>query len=318
MIQQIDRFLRERVMHLGPRDDSTRLMVAQLEWTKKDRRIGPQSSTKDSISSTVLLCNKATMLFNSTISDRGWACGYRNCQVLLSSLIASADRVSSNTDNSESGSTAAGAANRFPRDKAPQIGALQEMLELAWRDGYDRDGAEQLKHRVTGTRKWIGTTEIYCILAHIGVQAHIVDFHQPTASDGSHPALFSWVVEYFTEATNDNTQDATPPLADDTLGCKSTRFVAKHPLYLQHQGHSRTIVGIEMTDTATNLLLFDPDLNVRVDSSDAVNMSQFRLRLRDTRRIRQFQIIYVDYDSGPSGTSGTSEISKFVSSKRIP
>ncbi|KAJ2402734.1 hypothetical protein GGI23_000501 [Coemansia sp. RSA 2559] len=313
-LHRIGRFLRERTMHLAPRDDSARLRVAQLEWAKEDQRLG--TSTSDLMSSTVILCNKDTMLFNTTLTDRGWACGYRNCQMLLSSLIASTDRVSSDTNDDISESTTMGAASRFPRDKAPQTRALQEMLELAWRDGYDRDGAEQLKHRVMGTRKWIGTTEIYCILAHIGVQAHIVDFHKPTAPDGSHPALFSWVVEYFTEATSNGAQDTKPPASSGAvLGCKSTKFVAKHPLYLQHQGHSRTIVGVEMTETATNLLLFDPDINVSADSSDTVRMSRFRFRLRDTRRISQFQILYVDYDFSPSENA---EISRFISSTRVP
>ncbi|KAJ2559275.1 hypothetical protein EV175_000415 [Coemansia sp. RSA 1933] len=311
MLHRIGKFLRERAMHLEPRDDSTRLQVAHLEWTKEDfQLLGCKERVNDPISSMVVLCNKDTTLFNTTISDRGWACGYRNCQMLLSSLIASASRVSS---DSATGEIVSGAASRFPRDKAPQIRALQEMLELAWRDGYDRDGAEQLKHRVMGTRKWIGTTEIYCILAHIGVQAHIVDFHKPTAPDGSHPGLFSWVVEYFTESA----QDMASPQVDNGvgLGCRPTRFVAKHPLYLQHQGHSRTIVGIELTDTATNLLLFDPDINVGVDHNDNVRLSRFRFRLRDTRRIPQFQILYVDYDFAALGNA---EISRFITSKRVP
>ncbi|KAI9504759.1 hypothetical protein GGI25_002887 [Coemansia spiralis] len=320
-LQRISDFFRERAINLGHRDDSTRLRVEQLEYTRGDKTIISKSSNGGSnsnsnaaalctqtqdIASCVVLCNKGTMLFNAAIRDRGWACGYRNCQMLLSSIIASADTSHRTTVN--------GAASRLPTDRVPSIRALQEMLELAWRDGYDRDGAEQLKHRVTGTRKWIGTTEIYCILAHLGVQAHIVDFHCPTAPDGTHPALFNWVVEYFTDASDENSD---PTLIRDVPGNKTTRFVAKHPLYLQHHGHSRTIVGVELAANATNLLVFDPDISIRAHSNSALRLSHFRYRLRDTRGKAQFQILHVDRELALLEGEGA-EISKDISSKRVP
>jgi hypothetical protein len=49
--------------------------------------------------------------------------------------------------------------------------------------------------------------------------------------------LVSWVVDYFRR----HSQSA---------------HVA--PLFLQHEGHSRTIVGVERRNNATSLLLFDP------------------------------------------------------------
>ncbi|KAI7823114.1 peptidase family C78-domain-containing protein, partial [Kickxella alabastrina] len=127
------------------------------------------------------LANASTQLINTTMVDRGWACGYRNCQMLLSSLLAD---------------TRYHMHERFPCS-VPSVRALQECLELAWRDGFDPDGAEQMGRRVVGGRKWVGTTEIYCILAHFGVPARIVDFHRPTAADGTNPMLFAWMVEYF-------------------------------------------------------------------------------------------------------------------------
>ena len=75
--------------------------------------------------------------------------------------------------------------------------------------------------RLSGTRKWIGATEIAALLRSAGVRASVVDFHRPTGSEEApHPALFDWVAEYFASASSRE----TPP---------------KPPLYLQHQGHSR-------------------------------------------------------------------------------
>ncbi|KAJ2356578.1 hypothetical protein GGF43_001985 [Coemansia sp. RSA 2618] len=196
---------------------------------------------------------------------------------------------------------------RVPGDHGVvSVRELQQMLELAWQEGFDADGAAQLGHRVLGTRKWIGATEAYCILAHLGVRAHIVDFHCPTAADGSHPALFEWIVEYFTSGITDDP-------ADDAASSQRVRFTDKHPLYLQHQGHSRTVVGVELADSGTNVLIFDPDVAVAHSESHPAELSQFRFPLARTRNAGQYQIVYVD-----NSPATLAEIPKFISSTRVP
>ncbi|KAJ2159202.1 hypothetical protein GGF46_003211, partial [Coemansia sp. RSA 552] len=211
--------------------------------------------------STIVLCSPETQLFNSTAASRGWACGYRNCQMLISSLLS------------------APGGSRLSIDNVPSVSELQHMLESAWAAGFDPDGAQQLNHRVSGTRKWIGATEVYCILAHLGIHAHIVDFHHPTGADGTHPGLFAYVVNYFTSG----------PGTGGAGGSNTMRFTEKHPLYLQHQGHSRTIIGVELAPSATCLLVLDPDLGV---APAELQISMFRLPLADTRRATQYQLVY--------------------------
>jgi hypothetical protein len=63
---------------------------------------------------------------------------------------------------------------------SPSVRNLQHTLETAWKDGksdynrlqfkllrprtgYDADGAKDLKHKVVGTKKWIGTAGIIII-----------------------------------------------------------------------------------------------------------------------------------------------------------
>ncbi|KAJ2844760.1 hypothetical protein IWW36_005056 [Coemansia brasiliensis] len=230
------------------------------------------------------------MLYNTRFADRGWACGYRNCQMLLSSLISTDQEISR--------------FGRIPGNgNVPSIAELQQMLELAWQEGYDRDGAAQLNYRVVGTHKWIGATEVYCILAHLGIQAQIVDFHHPTMADGTHPALFEWIVEYFTNGATD-----TPANGN---AAQNVRFTARHPLYLQHQGHSRTVVGVELSDSGTNILLFDPDVAIAHSQDTPAKLKLFRLQLSATRWADQYQILY------PLPVN-QAEIPKFISSLRIP
>ncbi|KAJ2496931.1 hypothetical protein GGH96_005476 [Coemansia sp. RSA 1972] len=213
--------------------------------------------------SSTVLCTKQTQLY-LTMRDRGWACGYRNSQMLLSSLIP------------------------LPiLNTVPQVIELQQMLEQAWNAGFDPDGYAQLG-RVVNTRKWIGATEIYCILAHLGVRAHIVDFHRATGANGTHPALFAWIVEYFTSGSKDE-----------------RGFTNKHPLYLQHQGHSRTVVGVELGEKDVCVLVFDPDVPVAQTPS--------RFLLSHTKHAQQYQIVYVD-----SEPHNAAQIPKVISSARIP
>lgn len=54
--------------------------------------------------------------------------------------------------------------------------------------------------------------------------ARIIDFHQPTGAAGTHPRLFDWVKQYFSQASGGSRPQT--PLTQTSLP----------PLYLQHQG----------------------------------------------------------------------------------
>lgn len=120
---------------------------------------------------------------SSSYGDKGWGCGYRNLQMLLSSL-------AHHTPFSErlGVSKSAGVAS---------ISRLQSLIENAWAKGFDVQGADQLGGKLVSTRKWIGATEIVAFMTANNVRTELVDFHSPTAKDGTHPKLFQWVLEYF-------------------------------------------------------------------------------------------------------------------------
>ncbi len=79
----------------------------------------------------------------------------------------------------------------------PSISRLQRLIESAWQKGFDVQGRDQLGGRLRDTRKWIGATEITAFLASVRVKTELVDFHRPTANDGSHPQMFNWIAAYF-------------------------------------------------------------------------------------------------------------------------
>lgn len=90
--------------------------------------------------------------YGSSYGDKGWGCGYRNLQMLLSSLLH-------NTTYNEAIYSAWG-THGPSRTAMPSISRLQKMVEAAWAQGFDIQGSEQLGCKLHNTRKWIGATEV--------------------------------------------------------------------------------------------------------------------------------------------------------------
>ncbi|XP_048478556.1 zinc finger-containing ubiquitin peptidase 1 [Plutella xylostella] len=222
--------------------------------------------------------------YASTYGDRGWGCGYRNMQMLLSSLLRSPQYAA----------LLAGAAGGG--GGVPSVPALQVMVEQAWQRGFDVQGSEQLGCKLVNTRKWIGACEVVTVLSSFRIRCQLIDFHKPTGADGSHPALFDWVLRYFTE---------------DPTGFKA-------PLYLQHQGHSRTIIGYEKhKDGKATLLVLDPSHSPAQMRGVCLGAGGLRLlrRAPPALRARQYQLLCV---SGTLSTEREYEASKVLQSVRIP
>lgn len=90
-----------------------------------------------------------------------WSCGYRNIQMLCSSLFQ----------------IPLYRAALFHGDgEIPTIEGLQYWIEKAWEAGFDTDGAAHFDHRLLGKSDWIGTTECAALLRFFGIRAMIVDF----------------------------------------------------------------------------------------------------------------------------------------------
>jgi len=197
--------------------------------------------------------------YASSYGDKGWGCGYRNIQMILSSLFQ-------NPIYGEMARAAVGSASM------PSISRLQKMVESAWTQGFDVQGKEQLGCKLFNTRKWIGATEIVTLFSWMRIECQLVDFHRPTALSGCHPDLFNYVLRYFEQP-----RPHTPPL------------------YLQHQGHSRTIIGIEQKNGSLTLLILDPSHSPRQVASLGSSQDSLRLIRRGPNAMKapQYQIVSV-------------------------
>ncbi|KAG8952651.1 hypothetical protein FRC04_004013 [Tulasnella sp. 424] len=171
----------------------------------------------------------------------------------------------------------------------PGIRNLQKWIESAWKEGYDSIGAQQLKHRLVGTTKWIGTGEIYVAMTWKGIPCELVDFPRSKYSrnQDTAAALIHWVVEYFSSSSSSPSQ-APPPSASQASSQEERHgpqiIMSNHmPIVLQHNGHSRTIVGYELTKYGvTNLLIFDPARSIKEPLRKAALASHSRSKKQRT------------------------------------
>ncbi|URE13919.1 Peptidase family C78 [Musa troglodytarum] len=239
--------------------------------------------------------------------DIGWGCGWRNIQMLSSHLLVQRPDA---RDVMFGGS-----------GFVPDILSLQRWLEIAWKRGFDTYGFDYFGQKIYGSKKWIGTTECATILRSFGLRARIVDFDSMTSkqplNNGNHRSklagkqshgpmdkflqrtmnedsqvLVDWVWKYFA-CEFDSRLD----------GSKSVLISEKTPLYLQHDGHSRTIVGIQMqkgkcaSEHHYSLLVLDPaHRTAALERSLADNNGWQRLIKRGIHTLKkpQYQLCYVD------------------------
>ncbi|KAI0840189.1 DUF1671-domain-containing protein [Hypoxylon sp. FL0890] len=176
------------------------------------------------------LCNPATQHI-SKLNREGSFCGYRNIQMLISYIINTGSR---------------GAAAFGPT--IPDIFAIQDMIENGWDEGINPGAREQVGV-LRRTRKYIGTPEVQVLFHYLGIPHEAASFFNPLDDKQSRKAeneLYNYVENYF----------ASAPGVDQQSKVRNTTLP---PIYLQHRGHSVTIIGIERTvKGGRNLLVFDP------------------------------------------------------------
>lgn len=183
------------------------------------------------------------------------------------------------------------------------------MIEDAWKEGFDPHGASHFNSRLCGSKAWIGACEIYSLLTSLRVKCQIIDFHKPTGPTGTHPRLFEWILRYY---------------STDNEGAAKVVCTSRPPIYLQHQGHSRTVVGIEeKKNKALCLLLFDPGCpsqemqKLLKLSSDGTSLKLLR-KFMGSLKEKQYQIVTVDGILTLEEKTARCLASRVLTSEKIP
>nr|UXY88381.1 zinc finger with UFM1-specific peptidase domain protein-like [Cryptomonas curvata] len=205
-----------------------------------------------------------------------WDCGYRNMQSMLSSYL--------NHDS-------------IIRDQLftagilliPTLLDLQKKIENAWLKGFDQIGGMQLEYSLSGTNKWIGATEVVAMLRSCRIRACVADFDY-TSGQCDLNTMVQVIWEYF----ENRCEKRNLFMKNNSLSDCS--FVA--PLYLQHQGHSRLVVGVEKwANGDIKLLILDPQMRRALQLSqrqgDEANILRQGVTTHGLNSKSKYQIAYL-------------------------
>lgn len=255
-------------------------------------------------------CTHITQIETNEIQDgEDWACGYRNIQMLCKSLMQVEEyrNVMFNC-----------------KGELPDVVGIQSWIEKAWEKGFDVEGCSSnrtlLKGKsLIGSKLWIGAVECAVLLRSFGLRAIIVDFDnlKKNQTNSTGDRIYNWISKYF--LSNNNNQSSIKMIENnifenskkiknnynalDNIDKKNREddliFNNNHiaPLFFQHSGHSRTIIGYEKNDKKTNLLLYDPGYNGNILKNNLKQgknwQSQFKRSTEILSKKSQYQIVFV-------------------------
>ena len=214
-----------------------------------------------------VLCSPCIIYFKNQPQDKRYGCGYRNFQMMLSNLLCHYPILEGRLEEILGSISYRG---------VPDIQQIQILIEHAWNLGIDPIGAQQLNSKLIKTKKWIGTTEVASACKILGIHVLIYDFHTPTYSKSgqSFPELFQIVESYYGGCPSE--------------GVKETNLCC---IYFQHQGHSRSIIGIEKSKMGHSyLIVLDP--------------SSATFRIEDLSNHDQYQLLIVQSVDEPNYSPG--------------
>lgn len=92
-----------------------------------------------------------------------YSCGYRNTQMLVTALNRHVPLYRSLLFGG--------------KGIVPDILSLQLWIERAWSQGFDPEGCAQLGGEIKETTKWIGASEVLCLLRSFGIPCRILTLH---------------------------------------------------------------------------------------------------------------------------------------------
>lgn len=197
-----------------------------------------------------------------------WSCGFRNLQILLTAVIPLLPSTHSYYQQQ----------NRTIDDGyvvIPSLTQLQTALEHSWVAGFDPKGAAHYRHKLVGSSKFIGAVEVSNCLTFSGIENVVVQFIECIESRS---LLAPFCAAYFSKQHCDDAYASSVSkqggrasaqrllriIATDSCNSRpsspSSCPYPSFPIYLQWEGHSVSVVGVEAAPggRVENLLVFDP------------------------------------------------------------
>lgn len=286
----------------------------------------------DNGTNTSILCGHVDHFQSVEFEDIGWGCGWRNIQMLTSHLVVQrqeAKEILFGGDGLvpdilslqrwleiawEKGFDIAG-ANDFDQKiygKKTWIGTT-ECAALFCSFGIrarivDFSSASRLSTDVSGNKKRKSTPQVTTgpMDKYLNTTASTSTSNSKSINDNNFlgvkgsQLLANWVWSYFSKNNNNNDMSAS---IKPKPGCNRVVVTDKAPLYFQHDGHSRTIVGIQLKSLPNgmhqhSLLILDPAHKTKVLESclsKKVGWQRYIKRGVHTLKKSDYQMCYMDH-----------------------
>lgn len=285
-----------------------------------------KSLESDPENATSILCGYIDHFESRESEDVGWGCGWRNIQMLSSHLLK---------QRPEARDVLYGGCGFVP-----DIASLQRWLEIAWKLGFDAQGSSDFDGEIYGKKNWIGTTECAALLRSFGLRAMVVDFCNMETKLGLKEnvgkrkvgQVYGPMDKFLSRGDHRTTCKGTPGCEDckySSIPIRNARGIGvivnwvwnyfsgntstkagnpsvihseKAPLYFQHEGHSRTIIGIQATRRRNgiqqyNLLILDPAHRTEALEKSLKQNSGWQQQIKrglHTLKKQQYQLCFID------------------------
>jgi len=221
--------------------------------------------------------NQQSLTLRHIQQNDKFSCGYRNMQMMLAAVVPLLPRHHSFYERPTI------SCPPYTLDAGfislPNMKQLQQSMEQAWAAGFDPKGARFYGSRIVGKKTQIGALEVSYALLFLGMDCSVVQFIKCPESRSQ---LGPFCAAYFSKRYHRNCHQC------NSTGSSGSVDIARHilqnlsphnginaalpvcqchcsfPLYLQYEGHSVTVVGVETyakSDRVKNLLLFDPNIS---------------------------------------------------------
>ena len=210
-----------------------------------------------------------------------WSCGFRNLQMMLSALIP---HLKPNHSFFQV------VPRRLQNTTIPSLRQIQSALEQSWKAGFDPNGAEHYRYKVLGRNSKIGAVEVSSVMSYWGLDSTVVQFIKCRKS---RELLPKFLKAYFSKCLgkegcpfcSSGSSMSSNACAEELLQFASiphnlrvekTCNCPLLPLYLQWEGHSVSIIGVEGD---SSLLVFDTLKNGNLIRKDLESKRITPLRL---------------------------------------
>ncbi|GAB7338631.1 hypothetical protein MBLNU457_5364t1 [Dothideomycetes sp. NU457] len=217
--------------------------------------------------STAYLCTSTVAQLHSLDGEGQHFCGYRNMQMLLSSLPTTSTTTESlNPD-------------LVTRARKATVLELQSLIETAWTAGHNAHGRIETGG-ILNTRKHVGTSEAETLFALLGIRTTARVF----TGKRCWIELHDYVQAYFSAETM-----ADGAKSGAVEGKGKVRMTGKSPIFLQRPRHSLTIVGLEVSPSGRRrLIVFDPGYSPPASMVSATERADRKVKEGKEERVLAF------------------------------